>query len=106
MHIFLTPGDHLGSMAAEMLPKKLHEELLWDNRVNSVQNLPMGWGFYIVQGINRSLIAWVVAFLSSGTILLTILWSAIRGDVQGGTGIGSFCMGTLAISVAVLVWDT
>ncbi|KAK0724877.1 hypothetical protein B0H67DRAFT_117931 [Lasiosphaeris hirsuta] len=52
MHAFLDPADHLGPMAVEMLPKKLWRALAWDGRVHDHFNIPHGWGFYIVEGIN------------------------------------------------------
>ena len=105
MHVFTTPGDHLGGMATEMLPKKLHSRLLWDKNVNGVTYLPRGWGFYIVEDIDWALVRWCVSSLVLAVTVLTITWSAVKEDVQGGTGIGQYCMGALAMLFSILLFS-
>lgn len=41
MHYFQDPGDHIGSLAVDRLPKKLDKELSCDDKP------PIGWGIYI-----------------------------------------------------------
>ncbi|KAK5663757.1 hypothetical protein OQA88_4188 [Cercophora sp. LCS_1] len=101
MHAFLDAGDHLGPMAVEVLPKKLWRALAWDRRVHDHFNIPQGWGFYIVEGINWPLVQWCAAITLFGVTVLTVCWSVLMTDVQGGTGLGQYCLAVLALSVSV-----
>ncbi|KAK1836084.1 hypothetical protein QBC39DRAFT_296909 [Podospora conica] len=102
MHAFLDPGDHLGGMAVDMLPKKLWCELTWDERTHGRWgNVPEGWGFYVVEGINWGLVSWCAGVALVGATVLTVVWSAVLGDVQGGTGLGQYCLAALAFGVSV-----
>ena len=103
MHVFLHPGDHLGSMATEMLPKKLSYPLTWCNSINDIHNVPIGWGFYIIEGFDWPLMAWSTVGLVLLVTLLTICWSTMRQDVQGGVGIGQYCLAVLAILSSVML---
>lgn len=103
MHIFLTPGDHLGDLAAEILPKKLYSGLSWNKDLHSIANRPTGWGYYIVEGIDWLVVAWGSIVAGFGITVLTIAWSLRNGDVQGGTGIGQFCIALIAFWLSVLV---
>lgn len=105
MHSFLEDGDHLGRMAMEMLPKKLWQPLAWKYDVNNINvcNLPYGWGFYIVEGLDLALVAWCVAVIMTVVTIVVILWSVLNQDVQGGSGIGQYCIGLLAVGISVAV---
>ena len=101
MHGFLDPGDHFGDMAVEMLPKKLWGPLRWDARQHDRYNVPSGWGFYIIEGINWGMVSWVAGVVLGGVTVLTVTWSVWAGDVQGGTGLGQYCLSVLTLSVSV-----
>jgi len=101
MHGFLDPGDHLGPMAVDILPKKLWCQLRWDAQANDRYNVPAGWGFYIVEGINWPLVSWCAAVALLGVTILTVTWSVWTEDVQGGTGLGQYCLAVLTLSVSV-----
>ncbi|KAK1751395.1 hypothetical protein QBC47DRAFT_417310 [Echria macrotheca] len=101
MHGFLNPGDHLGPMAVEMLPKKLWSPLRWDAQAHGSFDIPAGWGFYIVEGINWPLVSWCAAVALLGVTVLTVVWSVLAGDVQGGTGLGQYCLAVLTLSVSM-----
>lgn len=103
MHVFLDPGDHLGSMAAEMLPKKLHSKLGWDDTINNASNLPVGWGFYIVERVDWVVTAWCIVGIITVVTLLTIVWSTVKRDIQGGTGIGQYCIAALAFLTTAIM---
>lgn len=103
MHVFLDPGDHLGSMAAEMLPKKLRSKLFWDTSVNSVGNAPIGWGFYVIEGVDWFAMTMLVFGVVLFATILTIVWSTVRNDVQGGTGIGQYSIAVLAVLISTVV---
>lgn len=111
MHWFLDPGDHADdpSMAVERLPKKLHSSLEDDmmtmgNIGNSGNTAggsgpPIGWGIYIVEGLNWARIQVGVLVLLLATFPLSVIWSSTKEDVQGGMGIGQYL---IALIVAVL----
>ncbi|KAK3323050.1 hypothetical protein B0H66DRAFT_555718 [Apodospora peruviana] len=101
MHAFLNPADHLGPVAIEMLPKKLWCKLGWDRRVHDHFNIPYGWGFYISEGANWALLSWCAAVALLAVTGLTVTWSVVLRDVQGGTGLGQYCLAVLAVSVSV-----
>ncbi|KAI1749652.1 hypothetical protein F4782DRAFT_512657 [Xylaria castorea] len=106
MHAFLDPGDHMGSMAVEMLPKKLRRDLSWDDSINNSLNVPVGWGFYIIEGLDWLGVTWCIVITTLAVTLLTILWSALMQDVQGGTGIGQYCIAVLAVMVSAVLLTT
>lgn len=93
----------MGFTALNMLPKKLRGELRWDSSVNDAFNLPVGWGFYIAEGFDWLCITWSVVVASLAVTILTIYWSVLMHDVQGGTGIGQYCIGVLAFLVSAVV---
>lgn len=100
MHSLLEPGDHTGSVAVERLPKKMH--VILEHKGNLL-DLPVGWGIYIVEGLNWGLIRIVVASAIVVTLGLTLGWCVGMRDVQGGAGIGSYAATIVAISLSVSV---
>jgi len=102
MHAFQDPTDHFGPIAVEILPKKLWCQLSWDDRINHHFNVPSGWGFYIVEGVNWPFVSWFIALAVAAVTLMTVLWSALM-DLQEGTGIGQYCIAVLAISLSVFL---
>jgi len=90
----------MGNMAVRLLPKKLREELRWEHSLHHASNLPMGWGFLIVEELNWGLIALSVL----GAVILisvgTLLWSVLQADVQGGVGIGQYLIAALAVLIS------
>ncbi|KLU91527.1 hypothetical protein MAPG_10045 [Magnaporthiopsis poae ATCC 64411] len=107
MHLFLDPGDHADdpSMAVERLPKKLHSSLEDEmmrntgNTAGGCGSPPIGWGIYIVEGLNWARIQVGVLVLLLATFPLSVVWSSKNEDVQGGMGIGQYL---IALVVAVL----
>ncbi|KAI0186129.1 hypothetical protein EV127DRAFT_187535 [Xylaria flabelliformis] len=96
MHSFLNPGDHSGSLAVSQLPKKVNEMLRMSELDNS-QELPYGWGIFIVEGFNETLVAYIVLLVLSIILLVVVLWSSILKDISGGVGIGQFGLGFAAV---------
>ncbi|KAK3375548.1 hypothetical protein B0T24DRAFT_202892 [Lasiosphaeria ovina] len=105
MHGFLDPGDHMGPMAVEMLPKKLWRRLGWDGRVHDHFNIPTAYGFYIVEGVNWPFMSWCAAVALLLVTALTVAWSVLAVDVQGGTGLCQYCLAVLAVSVSVYLLE-
>jgi len=78
--------DCLGSRTvwAPRLPKRKADKLI---------QCPVGtegWGIHVVEGPRRIVVSWVVVATVIGSILASFLWSWLRKDIQGGTGLGSF----------------
>ncbi|KAI0547131.1 hypothetical protein F4679DRAFT_555408 [Xylaria curta] len=96
MHSFLNPGDHSGSLAVSQLPKKINEMLRMTELDNS-QELPYGWGIFIVEGFNETLVAYILLLVLSIILLVVVLWSSLLKDISGGVGIGQFGLGFAAI---------
>ncbi|KAK4167659.1 hypothetical protein QBC43DRAFT_135738 [Cladorrhinum sp. PSN259] len=95
MHSFLDPADHFGPMAVSILPKKL------DNPLCTASMNPTGWGFYIVEGINWPLVFWTTVVTLFVITVIALVWIECTGDIQGGMGIGQFCIGVVAVLASV-----
>ncbi|KAF7553195.1 hypothetical protein G7Z17_g3807 [Cylindrodendrum hubeiense] len=63
------------------LPKRL------DKRVVDSDETCLGWGLHIIEGPNRKLISLVMVTMFT-SFLSAVLWSALKNDIQGGTGVG------------------
>ena len=48
-----------------------------------------GWGIHIIEGPNRQAVFWFVMVTIFSSVLSSILWSTLRNDMQGGTGLGT-----------------
>lgn len=99
MHSFQDPGDHTGDLAVRRLPKKLWRKLTCDKEQLKA---PAGWGIYIVEGYNWRLISRCAGIAFLVTFILTIVWSSLKQDVQGGTGIGQYCIAAIALALALI----
>ncbi|KAI1082511.1 hypothetical protein F5B20DRAFT_531577 [Whalleya microplaca] len=97
MHSFLRPGDHTGGLATMCLPKKVGRKLRFYKPASDTYTLPFGWGVYIVEGLNTKLVALVLISATLAAFLVASLWSGLRGDVQGGMGIGQFALAFVAL---------
>lgn len=60
-------------------------------------DLPYGWGIYIIEGVNHKLVAELLALSLLFIVLLTISWTTLKADVQGGMGIGQFALAFIAL---------
>ncbi|TPX17990.1 uncharacterized protein E0L32_011937 [Thyridium curvatum] len=99
MHSFLYPGDHCGSQIFQRLPKKMHCQLSCQD---DPFQTPMGWGICIVDGFDWRLLRILVLSTVLVSCVVTVLWSALMKDVQGGTGMGQYAMALLAMSLTVI----
>ncbi|KAH0499692.1 hypothetical protein TgHK011_006867 [Trichoderma gracile] len=57
-----------------------------------------GWGIHVVEGPNRAVIFWIIIVTVSASVLASVLWSSIKGDIQGGMGLG-----TLVVAVPPVI---
>ncbi|KAI1505186.1 hypothetical protein F5X99DRAFT_307094 [Biscogniauxia marginata] len=92
MHSFLNPGDHSGALAVAQLPKKVKEKLRLAAQNADPNDLPYGWGIYIIEGFNEVLMARIVLLTLALVLLIVVLWSKIVDDISGGMGIGQFSL--------------
>ncbi|KAL7904291.1 hypothetical protein GGI35DRAFT_463812 [Trichoderma velutinum] len=48
-----------------------------------------GWGIHVIEGPNRVTVFWIVMATISISILASVLWTTLKGDIQGGMGLGA-----------------
>ncbi|KAI1750284.1 hypothetical protein F4782DRAFT_252796 [Xylaria castorea] len=104
MHSFLNPGDHLGGLAVLQLPKKVGRRLKCTAQPINPLDVPYGWGVYIVEGVNMFLVSLLLAGILALVTLAVLLWSTLKGDVQGGTGIGQYALAIVAFVTGAFAW--
>ncbi|KAF2438997.1 hypothetical protein P171DRAFT_370751 [Karstenula rhodostoma CBS 690.94] len=63
-----------------------------------------GWGIFIKEGPNRLLIFWMAILSVVCSVLLSILWATLKGDVQGASGLGSLILGVHSVIMAVFMF--
>ncbi|KAI0411017.1 hypothetical protein F5X98DRAFT_384517 [Xylaria grammica] len=101
MHSFLNPGDHLGDSCLVQLPKKVGRRLKCVTQPRDPFDIPYGWGIYIVEGLNTLLVSLLLICVVALVTLTVLLWSALKSDVQGGTGIGQYALAVMAAILAI-----
>jgi hypothetical protein len=86
MHLYENP-DHAdaASVLFRKIPKKLYNRI----ETNAMTGSSVGWGIQLVEGVNTPavFICGCLGFIA--IFLVAILWSCLRGDVQGAFGIAS-----------------
>ncbi|KAK8005632.1 hypothetical protein PG990_011669 [Apiospora arundinis] len=92
MHSFLTPGDHGTTRDFERLPKKVNTKLTCSAGATNARQVPMGWGIYIVEDLNTTLLASLLLAILLLVLIITTVWSIHKDDIQGGMGIGQFAI--------------
>ncbi|KAL6786567.1 hypothetical protein J3E68DRAFT_420029 [Trichoderma sp. SZMC 28012] len=48
-----------------------------------------GWGIHVIEGPNRTAVFWIVMTTISISVLASVLWTTLKGDIQGGMGLGA-----------------
>ncbi|KAK4076722.1 uncharacterized protein Triagg1_4325 [Trichoderma aggressivum f. europaeum] len=48
-----------------------------------------GWGIHVIEGPNRTAVFWIVMATISISIIASVLWTTLKGDIQGGMGLGA-----------------
>lgn len=51
-----------------------------------------GWGIHIIEGPNREVIFWIIMVTIVASVVAAVAWTALRGDIQGGAGLGALMM--------------
>ncbi|KAI0148403.1 hypothetical protein GGR57DRAFT_240064 [Xylariaceae sp. FL1272] len=107
MHSFNNPGDHLGGLTVQQLPKKVGRKLKCTTQPRDPLHIPHGWGVYIVEGLYTFFASLLLAVILVIITLIVSLWSVLKSDVQGGTGgIGQYALAVVGTVVAIgaLTW--
>ncbi|UKZ78939.1 hypothetical protein TrVFT333_006686 [Trichoderma virens FT-333] len=65
------------------LPKRLN------NKVMDCGEATEGWGIHVIEGPNREAVFWVLMATISASVVASVLWATLKGDIQGGTGLGA-----------------
>jgi hypothetical protein len=94
-----TQDVHKTKFWAHKIPKRVKQRLI------DVPDYPVsGWGIYIVEGPNRSGVFWITMSTVFASILAGVLWSSIRDDIQGGTGLGSMIIAFPPVIMAAFLF--
>ena len=94
LHFLNSPNSrrHISDIWMQRLPKKLSQSIL-----DTGSPVNFGWGIHIVEGLDERKITRVLLVGILVAFAVTALWGALRGDVQGATGLGSLLLGAMAI---------
>ncbi|KAH6981204.1 hypothetical protein BKA56DRAFT_586809 [Ilyonectria sp. MPI-CAGE-AT-0026] len=49
----------------------------------------LGWGVHTIEGPNTGSIFILAMIIMFASVLATVLWSKLKGDIQGGIGLGA-----------------
>lgn len=98
MHLFEHPEcAEVLPVLFRKIPKKLHDKL----EACPVKGSAIGWGVQFVEGMD-----WFVVFLCGcagffSALVMAVVWSTVRGDVQGGFAIAGFMLAFLGFCFGV-----
>ena len=71
------------------MPKKLRRQMADEDAA-----LPVGWGIFVVEGLNKSLAAWILGISTFVVFALSTFWSIWK---QKGISVGSLALAVLAL---------
>ena len=96
-HLFNNPAPHYNSKWIHRIPKKLSSSIS-----DSTDQIPIGWGIYIVETANLYVIflALLMGLLLSG--ILAVVFAAVAGDVQGAFSIGAYLVAVLTVWMSAM----
>ncbi|KAJ5320655.1 hypothetical protein N7508_000938 [Penicillium antarcticum] len=60
-----------------------------EKRVIDCDEACFGWGMHVIEGPNREVIFSMMMITILASVLTGVLWSTLRDDLQGGTGMGA-----------------
>jgi hypothetical protein len=87
VHYLLDHGEgDLNPVRNDWLPRLPKRK---ETRVIDCGEACFGWGIHVIEGPNRNVISWIMVVTISAGALTGVLWSALKNDVQGGTGMGA-----------------
>ena len=93
------PHDHVrtGNAAFDLmfydrLPKKLNSSILTAQSTDG----NFGWGIHIIEGPNKSIIAWLVAAVITISFVVAVMYDIIRDNADSGFAIGQWLVAALS----------
>jgi len=101
IHYLQHGDDDLNPIRCDWLPR-LPKRV--DGRMIDQSSLTYGWGIYIKEGPNREVIFWVIIATVLASLVLSICWSALRDDVQGGSGLGTLVLTLPTVVMAAFIF--
>jgi hypothetical protein len=63
-----------------------------------------GWGIYIKEGPNRLFVFWMVMVSVVCSVVLSLLWAGLKGDVQGASGLGTLILGVHSVVMVAFMF--
>ncbi|KAH7355924.1 hypothetical protein BKA66DRAFT_474440 [Pyrenochaeta sp. MPI-SDFR-AT-0127] len=62
------------------------------------------WGIYIREGPHRTFVFWMVMVTVILSVVLCIIWASLKGDVQGGSGLGALIIAVPSVIMAAFMF--
>ena len=90
------PGSN-GYVWAPRLPKRI------ENRIIDCEIPTYGWGIYIREGISRWYVLWTTVAAWAVGLLVCIVWTSVKADIQGGSGVGALIITLLSVVMPVFM---
>ncbi|KAL9599472.1 MAG: hypothetical protein Q9219_003811 [cf. Caloplaca sp. 3 TL-2023] len=100
LHHFNSTRTHPRNTWLNRLPKKLDKSIHHRCEGPHIGWQALGWGIHIIEGPNKKAVLAMNVMLVLVSLVGAVVWSVLKGDVQGGFGIGGFAVA----SVSVLIW--
>ena len=94
-----SPELHPSAYWMNRLPKKLGTSIY-----DAADHVQWGWGAHIVEWYNLRMFGILIMFASVLGSSGGCLWWGLKGDIQGGTSLGSMIMAELGVLVACQVF--
>lgn len=98
MHLFEHPEDaEVLPVLFRKIPKKLRDKL----EPCPVKGSAVGWGVQYVEGMNWSVLFLCGSLGFAAALVFAVVWSTVRGDIQGGFAIAGFMLAFLGFCLGV-----
>jgi hypothetical protein len=88
------PILHRSTTWMSRLPKKLNNSIF-----STVNEVEWGWGVHIVEGYNAKALGGAVLLGLIASYIAGSLYWGLAGDIQGGTGLGSWLLTGLGVLI-------
>ncbi|KAF2178921.1 hypothetical protein K469DRAFT_597856 [Zopfia rhizophila CBS 207.26] len=75
-----------------------------DSRIIDCPLPTFGWGIYIREGPNRVFVFWMIMVTVVCSVILCILWTSVKGDIQGGSGLGTLILALPSVIMAAFMF--
>jgi hypothetical protein len=102
LHFFRKQGKHASAkrgLFLNRLPKKVGESILAQD---DEETLHLGWGVYIVEGLNWPVISWCMFGILLLSFIVSICYALLMKTQESGFGIGQWLVAVLTAALAAL----